>query len=48
MKSRRIARAAVALSVLAVASTATVAEARTYKVGEYKLPDSRMDVLQQR
>jgi hypothetical protein len=47
MKSRRVGRAAVALSLLALAAAGT-AEARTYKVGEWKLPQARMDKLQDR
>ncbi len=47
MSLRRVARASVALVLLALAAGGT-AEARTYKFKEFKLPESRMDALQQR
>jgi hypothetical protein len=48
MTTRRVARAVLALSLLALAVPATAAQAKTYKVGEYKLPDARIDLLRDR
>ena len=47
MTCRRVARAVVALALLALVPTGA-AEAKTYKVGEWRLPDSRMDQLRDR
>jgi hypothetical protein len=44
----RIPRAAAALSLLLIALSASAAGARTYKVGEFTLPDSRVDQLRTR
>jgi hypothetical protein len=48
MKYRRVGRAVVALSLLALAASGTAAEAKTYTVGEYKLPEERLDQLRDR
>src|SRR5215213_3952167 len=45
MRSRRVACSALALSLLALVAGGTAAEARTYKVGEYKLSKSRTTAL---
>jgi hypothetical protein len=48
MGLRRVARAAVALSLFAAIAVAGTAEARTFKVREFNLPDARMAQLQTR
>jgi hypothetical protein len=45
---RRAVRAAMALSLLALAAPGAAAHAKTYKVGEYKLPGARIDALRTR
>jgi len=48
MTSGRVARAVLALSLLALAAPGAAAEAKTYKVGEYRLPDRNIDQLRGR
>src|SRR4051812_6387351 len=48
MTARWVARAVVALSLLALAASGATAEAKTYKLGEYRLPDARIDQLRDR
>ncbi|MEA2442775.1 MAG: hypothetical protein QOJ12_67 [Thermoleophilales bacterium] len=49
MTSRHVARLVVALSLLALAAApSAVAKTRTYTLGEFKLPDARIDQLRDR
>jgi hypothetical protein len=48
MTTRRVARAALALSLLALAVPGTAAQAKTYTVGEFRLPDRNIDQLRNR
>src|SRR5256714_3971687 len=45
MRLRRVARAVVALSLIAFAAGATAAQARVVKIGEYRLPSAKLDQL---
>ena len=48
MTARRVRAAVVAMSLVAFAATGATAHAKTYKVGEFKLPESRIDQLRDR
>jgi hypothetical protein len=48
MTSRRFAGTVAALSLLTLTATGSAAQAKTYKVGEYKLPERNIDQLRNR